>query len=553
MAETTPAVVLFGYEASTFTIKARLALRIKQIPYIFITVPSMMPRPVLTDTFGLTYRKIPVLAIGKEVYCDTSLIVEALEHFFPESEGYQTMYPEAADGRSYRPMIRGFASYWTDRPLFRVTTGLIPASVWRTSFGQDRAGLIGHKLDAEKLEKKVPENLSRLDMQLSMLEPMFDNKDGPWIFSTSSPSLADISVYYQLSWGSDIAAGRLINNLTGGGTSDTDTEGATPVFNAQRYPGLYTWYTTLQRYLENLPSTENKDPPFSEVLEQIKKSPSLGPKSLLLPTPRSSHADLDGKCGLTEGALVSVAPDDTGRDNPTIGTLVAMSPEEVVIKPQALDKPAEVEARIHFPRLGFVTSKVIRHEALALFFWENDWTVHLAKHTRGPGFYARMGQGMVFTVENFQLGQEIRDNTPLFRRFRRFRIFGDRHLGKPRVVLKMVGGEPTVEHGSRCPFCASASWPKVLIHPQPSHEQMRILNDDYIAAEILHALSINTLNSWLLEGIAIAARGFSVRNLDDISVRLDGEALSFLRSQTGAVQAFKKKWRGLYLLPGPAE
>ena len=124
-----PPVVLFGYEASTFTLKVRLVLKLKQIPYTFITVPSMLPRPLLTENFNLTYRKIPVLAIGREIYCDTSLIVEALEHFFPEAEGYQTLYPAAADGRNYRPMIRGFASYWTDRPLFRVTTGLIPAQV----------------------------------------------------------------------------------------------------------------------------------------------------------------------------------------------------------------------------------------------------------------------------------------------------------------------------------------------------------------------------------------------------------------------------------------
>ncbi|TKA34264.1 hypothetical protein B0A50_00244 [Salinomyces thailandicus] len=355
MDEPTPPVVLFGYEASTFTLKIRLALKLKQIPYTFITVSSMMPRPRLRDTFNLTYRKIPILLIGKELYCDTSLIVEALEHFFPESEGYRTLYPTAADGRDYRPMIRGFASYWTDRPLFRVTTGLIPSSVWRTSFGDDRAELIGHRLDPEKLEKKVPENLSRLDMQLSLLEPLFaNNDDSPWIFSTSSPSLADVSLFYQLSWGSDIAAGRLINNLTGGGTSDTDTTGATPVFNAKRYPALFTWYTTFQRYIDNLPSTETMDPDFEDVVRWIQKSPTLGKKSLLLPTPRSSHAELDRKTGLTEGTVVSVAPDDTGRADPTIGTLVVMSPEEVVIKPQPLEKPAEVDVRMHFPRLGFV-------------------------------------------------------------------------------------------------------------------------------------------------------------------------------------------------------
>jgi glutathione S-transferase len=309
-----PIVALFGYEASTFTIKIRHVLRLKQIPYTFVTVPSMMPRPLLRDNFHLTYRKIPVLAIGREIYCDTSLICEALEHFFPESEGYKTLYPTANDGRNYRALIRGFASYWTDRPLFRITCGLMPASIWRSSFGTDRAQLIGHKLDPDKLERKLPENLSRLDQQLSMLEPLFTDTDGPWIFSTKAPSMADISVYYQLLWGSDISSGRLVSNLTAGGASDTELEGATPVFNAQRYPGISAWYRRMQRFFEELPPMEDKSTSFESVLEQMKKAPTLGKKSMLLPTPKPAYADLDAKNGLTEGALVSVVPDDTGRD-----------------------------------------------------------------------------------------------------------------------------------------------------------------------------------------------------------------------------------------------
>lgn len=309
-----PIVALFGYESSTFTIKVRHVLRLKQIPYTFVTVPSMMPRPLLKDNFHLTYRKIPVLAIGRELYCDTSLICEALEHFFPKSEGYNSLYPTAADGRNYRPLIRGFASYWTDRPLFRVTTGLMPASIWRSSFGTDRAQLIGHKLDPDKLEKKLPENLLRLDMQLSMLEPLFAETEGPWIFSTSAPSMADISVYYQLLWGSEISAGRLVSNLTAGGASDTELEGSAPVFNAQRYPGVWAWYRRVQTFFDELPPVEDKNTSFEGVVEQMKKAPNLGKKSLLLPTPRSTHTELDSKTGLKEGSLVSVAPDDTGRD-----------------------------------------------------------------------------------------------------------------------------------------------------------------------------------------------------------------------------------------------
>jgi hypothetical protein len=190
-------------------------------------------------------------------------------------------------------------------------------------------------------------------MHLCLLEPLFDNNDTPWIFSTSSPSVADISLYYQLLWGTEIAAGRLVENLTAGGSQDLTTEGAEPVFNAQRYPGLYTWFKTFERYIENLDTVENKDPDFEKVLDQINTAPVLGRKSLLLPTPRSSFADLDKKCGLTEGATVSVAPDDIGKADPTVGTLVALSPEEIVIKPQALETPAKVETRVHFPRVEF--------------------------------------------------------------------------------------------------------------------------------------------------------------------------------------------------------
>jgi hypothetical protein len=164
------------------------------------------------------------------------------------------------------------------------------------------------------LERKLPENLSKLDMQLSMLEPLFAESDGPWIFSTKAPSMADVSVYYQLLWGRDIASGRLVSNLTAGGAPDTELEGASPIFNAQRYPGVSAWYKRVERYFDELPDPEDKATSFDSVLEQMKQAPQLGQKSLLLPTPRSTHAELDAKNGLKEGALVSVAPDDTGRD-----------------------------------------------------------------------------------------------------------------------------------------------------------------------------------------------------------------------------------------------
>lgn len=247
-------------------------------------------------------------AIGHDVYCDTAVILEALEQFFPDRPSF---YPKDRDGRNNRALIRGFASYWTDRPFFRITTGLIPAVVWTTSFGVDRAELIGHKLDAEKLAKKTPQNLSSLDLQLSLLEPQFAESEKSWVFATDNPSLADIALWYQLKWGIDIAAGKGIYNLTGGGIADQFKDSTSLVFNEKRYPYLWRWFNSFENHMEGLPIMQ-KDCSEDEAVIILKEY--NGKMMDLLTTPAPPHWDLDGQNGLVPGVKVSIAPDDTGRN-----------------------------------------------------------------------------------------------------------------------------------------------------------------------------------------------------------------------------------------------
>lgn len=241
-----------------------------------------------------------------------------------------------------------------------MTTGLIPSAVWRTSFGKDREGLIGHKIDADKLEKKVPQNLSGLDLQLSILEPLFDGatEAKPWIFDTATPSHADIALYYQLDWGEKISRGEGIANLTGG-ESGEQGEGSHAVFNQERYPGVCHWFERMKRYVDSLPLVETRvelgrDETVGAILHQLRDL-RLGAVPLLI-TPGVPMKELDDRNGLTIGAHISVTPDDTGRDDPSVGTLLALSPEEVVIAPDKIDgrNPRVGELRVHFPRVGFV-------------------------------------------------------------------------------------------------------------------------------------------------------------------------------------------------------
>lgn len=369
-----PPIALFGYDSSPFTQKVRLVLKLIQIPYSFVIVPSMMPRPVLVNTFNLTYRKIPVLAVGKDVYADTSLIVDVLQDHpvcqrYRELNGGTTKREVYHNGKD-KALSKLLSSYVTDRPLFRLTTGLIPSVVWRTSFGTDRAELIGHQLDADKLEKKVPRNLAGLDTFLSRVNPLFEALDeNHWILGSSKPSVADVSFYYQLDWGERISRGEGIENLTGGGTADIAGKGMGDVFNKARYPAIWNWFHRFRDYVDGLPDHETRlgrgdEQGTQDLIQRIQQSP-LQDSLWMLPTSRSALIHLEEQSGLKIGSKVSVYPADTGRLNPTIGTLIALSPEEVVIVP---DEPsvagkagtkARIEGvRLHFPRVEFVISPV---------------------------------------------------------------------------------------------------------------------------------------------------------------------------------------------------
>jgi hypothetical protein len=179
---------------------------------------------------------------------------------------------------------------------------------------------------------------------------------GQWIIPTPSPSLADISLYYQLRWGIDIGAGRGIYNLSGGGTGDTDISVTDSVFNEQRFPGVWKWFHAFETYIATLPDRESVVSSTNTRWKQELRDTRLLPDDeLLVPTAAKPHSPLDTQRGLVPGALVSITPDDTGRDNPTLGTLVKIGVEEVVITPE---EQGEIEVRIHFPRLGFVVKTV---------------------------------------------------------------------------------------------------------------------------------------------------------------------------------------------------
>ena len=102
----------------------------------------VMPRPELSDLLGVTYRRIPVLAIGNDVYCDTSVIATALENRFPSSEGYGTLFPpRVGSDKADTGAVMAMMMYWTDRTVFILGASSISFAKLPKSFVDDRTAV----------------------------------------------------------------------------------------------------------------------------------------------------------------------------------------------------------------------------------------------------------------------------------------------------------------------------------------------------------------------------------------------------------------------------
>ena len=69
-----PDIILHHYDTSPFSEKVRVMLGIKGLSWRSVIQPVIMPKPELIPLTG-GYRRIPVLQIGADVYCDSQVIM----------------------------------------------------------------------------------------------------------------------------------------------------------------------------------------------------------------------------------------------------------------------------------------------------------------------------------------------------------------------------------------------------------------------------------------------------------------------------------------------
>src|SRR3982751_772432 len=138
-------LILHHYDSSPFSEKVRLMFGIKGLAWKSVIQPVIMPKPELIPLTG-GYRRIPVLQIGADVYCDTQVILAELE------------------ARQARPAVIKGADWavnlWADRLFFQVTVAVVFGEIGDNvpaEFIADREQLSGRPFDMAAMQARSEE------------------------------------------------------------------------------------------------------------------------------------------------------------------------------------------------------------------------------------------------------------------------------------------------------------------------------------------------------------------------------------------------------------
>lgn len=174
-------IILFDYSFSPYAKKIRILLAAAGIPYKRCDVPMVLPRLTLLD-LGITYRRIPVLAIGGDVYCDTALIIDVIQKHLGG-------LPTSSADHAYEV----FGNH-----VFYQGLSCIPPSFFTEDFIKDRAPIfpICARKDFETLG---PSGKEEFKSHLAIVERDFLKDANPFI-GGAKPALADIHLIWVVSW-----------------------------------------------------------------------------------------------------------------------------------------------------------------------------------------------------------------------------------------------------------------------------------------------------------------------------------------------------------------
>lgn len=337
-------LVLFNFPESIFGRRVVRYLNLRRLPFSQIRVPPNMPRPILQDKLGINHRRIPIMAIGRDIYIDTRLMLRKLEGFFPEGRlGAQDSFSAAFEDMLEEFVIDG-GPFWRASGTIPTTAALMQSAVWR----KDRYDGSGGQFTAEALQTNRAWNLSQVRLYFAMLEKMLaDGRD--WILGSSGPGLAEIHAGWVCDWAVNMAAD--MND-----DSEESTADMRRVLNRQEFSKVHAWIERFRKSANDAAKSNSAGGPLEE---GEAAEADFVQRILAASFTESECIDVDEAdvLGLKAGQRVTVAPVDFGFTHKDEGVLVGLSREEAVIRVNVPEGNGAL--RLHYPRINF---KILRAE-----------------------------------------------------------------------------------------------------------------------------------------------------------------------------------------------
>ena len=303
-------IILHHYASSPFSEKVRVALGIKQLAWRAVEQPVIMPKPDLVPLTG-GYRKIPVMQIGADIYCDTQIILRELERRYPTP----SIFP-VKNGLAYA------IGFWSDRLFFMPSVGIVFGEIGHMvpeEFKKDREKLSGTAFSTEAMAAAAPFARDQWRAHADYVAETLE--DGRDFMGGAKPGAADIHAYMNF-WWLNAAAPQAADKLLA------------------EFPKIVDWIARIAAIGHGKPSP-------------------MGPKEALAiakaAEPAAQRAtDPHDPRGLKAGDKVTVSADDYGRD-PIAGEVIFSDAHEIAI---LRNDPQAGNIAVHFPRAGFVVLKV---------------------------------------------------------------------------------------------------------------------------------------------------------------------------------------------------
>lgn len=308
-----PDLILHHYPSSPFAEKIRLILGYKQLAWRSVFIPMIMPKPDLTALTG-GYRKTPVLQIGADIYCDTALICDVLEHIAPTP----TLYPDAIKGAAR------IVAQWADSALFTASMAwnFQPAGVAQVFAGAPAEGVQAFVADRAAMRSGAA-RMSSTDAAAtykSYLRRLANMLHGQDFLFGKQPCVADFAAYHPL-W-----------------FTQERTPALAGIFDAT--PEVKAWMARMKAIGHSISSPCSAE----EALKVARTSRAVAVSGDVF---QDEH-------GIALGSQVVIAADNFGLE-PTEGELIAATRTRYTLR-RSDERAGTVH--VHFPRVGFTLKKV---------------------------------------------------------------------------------------------------------------------------------------------------------------------------------------------------